>query len=283
MFVLSGITIMHPQTFKFSQLNQRSLAYLVLSTVTFFATPVYAANSDYENVVQANSESAWNDALEQEQADYADEEVVAPTTAAIPAPVSINPAYNTRLMETIRRGDLTQIKWLLAHGADPEYLDDPSGMTPIHLAVKSGWVQLAQALQEAGGNFMQVNAHGTTYLHIAAASNRLPMAKYLLSIGLDPNALTNKGWTPLHHAARFGSYEVAEYLINQGANPNLYNSDGFAAVGLAKNLNHAEAADLLQSVTQVAARAQPKTIQTRVVRNNSRERRTLLSRLGFNR
>lgn len=281
MFVLSGTTFMNPQINKFSKLNQRSLAYLVLSTTALFATTTQAANIDYERAVQANSESAWDYAPAQEPTEYADEVAEVARAPAAPAVVRINPAYNQRLMETIRRGDLAQVKWLLANGADPEYRNDPSGMTPMHLAAKSGWVQLAQLLHDAGGDFMQASPNGTTYLHIAAASNRLPMVKYLLSIGLDANARTHKGWTPLHHAARFGSYEVAEYLLNQGANPNVYNSDGFTAVGLAENLNHYEAANLLQSVTQVAARTQPRAVQTRVARNSNKGRRTLLSRLGF--
>lgn len=274
MLVLLGSVFMNPHVYPFLPLNQRSLVYLVLSTTALFSTATHAANMDYERAVQANSESTWDTATAQDQGDYATE------VESVAAPVRINPAYNQRLMETIRRGDLAQVKWLLANGADPEYRNDPSGMTPMHLAAKSGWVQLAQLLHDAGGDFTQASPNGTTYLHIAAASNRLPMVKYLISIGLDANAHTNKGWTPLHHAARFGSYEVAEYLLNQGANPNSYNSDGFTPLSLADNLNHYEAANLLQQVTQVAARAQPRAVQTRVARN-ANGRRTLLSRLGF--
>ncbi|MEN9432484.1 MAG: hypothetical protein RLZZ422_73 [Pseudomonadota bacterium] len=254
---------------------QRSLACLVLSTAGFWSTHTQAANSDYERVAQVNSEGSYADSTVSNAAvDYVEE--VAAETA--PAPVQINPQYGQRLMDTIRQGNLNQAKWLLANGADPEFKDDPSGMTPMHLAAKSGWVQLAQLLHEAGGDFTKTAPNGTTYLHIAAASNRLPMVKYLVSLGLDVNALTNKGWTPLHHAARFGAYEVSHYLIQQGSEANRYNSDGFTAQALAQHLNHYETVALLEGVTQVASRVAPKT----QIASNRSGRRTLRGFFGLN-
>lgn len=262
---------------------QRSLACLVLSSAGLFSTGTYAAVSDYDRARDANSDTTWGyssgNATNQDPygAEVVEEVQADADVPQEAAPVPINPAYGQRLMDSIRAGNLNQVKWLLANGADPEYANDPSRMTPMHLAAKSGWVQLAQLLHEAGGDFTRASPNGTTYLHIAAASNRLPMVKYLLNLGVDVNARTNKGWSPLHHAARFGSTEVVQYLLAQGAEANRYNSDGFTAHALAQSLNHYDSAAVLEGATQVASRAAPKPVQT--ARTG---RRTLRSFFGFN-
>lgn len=164
-----------------------------------------------------------------------------------------NAVLNERLMEATRRGNLGQIAGLMRAGADPDYVE-PSGASPALLAVKTGWVELAEVLHEGGAHFNTPNADGTTLLHIAAAAGHVRMAQYLASIGCSLNAKTVKSWTPLHHAARFGHGDMIDFLLEAGVSPNAWNSDGFTPLALAKNARQWEAVRRLTPYTQVSER-----------------------------
>lgn len=141
---------------------------------------------------------------------------------------------NDRLMEATRRGKLNEVRALLKQGADPNH-EETSGATPAYLAVKTGWVELAEILYAGGAKFTHRSANGTSFLHMAAAAGQVRMAEYLISLGCNPSGKTSKDWTPLHHAARFGKSEMVSFLLGKGLNPNVKNSDGFSPLALAKN------------------------------------------------
>lgn len=69
------------------------------------------------------------------------------------------------------------------------------------------------------------NIEGETALHLAARSGRLEIVKILLKNGADVHQTTSTGWTPLHYAACCGEFQTAKYLIKQGA--VIQNDNGF--------------------------------------------------------
>ena len=98
-------------------------------------------------------------------------------------------------MELLRasiRGDLDEVRALLAAGADPN----------------------------------TANWYGETSLHTAALYGYEAIVPLLLAAGADPNAANQYGSTPLHHAATIGYKTIVQLLLAAGANPTLRNKDG---------------------------------------------------------
>lgn len=130
-------------------------------------------------------------------------------------------------------GDVSAIRFLLAHGESLESLGDDLG---LHGAAFHGHWRLCQFLLERGADSNRPLAEtGETPLHAAVCKANRPaydlVLKVLLARGADPNAVTNphvdtgdfmrdartKGETPLHRAAAFGSEEAIRLLLDAGA------------------------------------------------------------------
>ena len=92
--------------------------------------------------------------------------------------------------------DVTAMKLLLAHGANPD-LPTMGGTTPLEAACGIGW-----------GYHYSINSPDFTWMD---------GVKYLLQLGADVNAVDARGYTPLHGAAYIGNDELIQYLIDHGA------------------------------------------------------------------
>lgn len=150
----------------------------------------------------------------------------------------------TPLLYAIDRGTKEITRRLLAAGADPNQASAGlpwnfpgpliPGTAPLHLAVWSNRVDLAELLGTAEVRVNAANALGYTALHFAAVRGQREMAAWLLAHGADPNAsatgsntvarppslppyLASFGWTPLHLAVRYGHPQLIELLVAKGA------------------------------------------------------------------
>ena len=90
------------------------------------------------------------------------------------------------------------------------------GSTALLFAARSGDVETARALVEAGADVDDVAAAGTSALVIAAHSGHGPLGIYLLEQGADPNA-ADAGYTALHAATLRSQTELAAALLEHGA------------------------------------------------------------------
>jgi ankyrin repeat protein len=117
-------------------------------------------------------------------------------------------------------GDIERVRALLAAGSDVNSaLGD--GMTALHLAARSGNLEMAALLIEARPNLEARTRIGDhTPLHVATASGRASVVAALLEAGADPNARTTTGTTPLHFAAASGSAEAVARVLARGAEAN---------------------------------------------------------------
>ncbi len=104
--------------------------------------------------------------------------------------------FGTALMRAAFSGDLTLVKLLLAHGADP------------HIVSKDNETSLMAA---CGTGFINGYSKGRS------AAERLEVVKLLVQLGEDVNAADNYGITPLMVAANLGELPIVEYLMDQGA------------------------------------------------------------------
>jgi ankyrin repeat protein len=130
-------------------------------------------------------------------------------------------------------GDVSAIRYLLAHGATLSALGEDLGLNG---ACFHGHWQLAQFLLEQGADANYTDlATGETPLHSALCTTERVahnhVMRVLLAHGADPNRTTKPdvetggfmrdvrtcGETPLHRAAAFGDAESIQMLLDAGA------------------------------------------------------------------
>ncbi len=104
--------------------------------------------------------------------------------------------WSTPLLRAALCGDLTVVKLLLAHGADPLIPTDDH-TTPLMVASGVGW------------------ADGM--LHEYSEDQTLEVIKLLLSLGADVNAANDHGITALHGAGYKGANKAVQLLVDRGA------------------------------------------------------------------
>jgi ankyrin repeat protein len=102
-------------------------------------------------------------------------------------------------------GDVTVMKLLLKHGADPQ-IPTYGGTTALMAAAGVNWV------------FDQTFDEGQPAL--------LEAVKLCVELGLDINAVNSMGLTALHGAANRGSDEIIRYLVQQGARIDVADAEG---------------------------------------------------------
>lgn len=106
---------------------------------------------------------------------------------------------------------------------------DENGWTALHWAAATNNAEVAKALIEFGGVFLEtrtlkkVEFNGMfiwaslTPLHIAAVAGSLLVARILVEAGANVNALDNLSGTPLDAAMFWGHLDVAQLLVGAGA------------------------------------------------------------------
>jgi ankyrin repeat protein len=102
-------------------------------------------------------------------------------------------------------GDLSVMKLLLKHGADP-MIPTYSGTTALMAAAGVNWV------------FDQTYDEGQPAL--------LEAVKLCVELGLDVNAINSMGLTAVHGAANRGSDEIIKYLASTGARLDVKDKEG---------------------------------------------------------
>ncbi len=151
----------------------------------------------------------------------------------------------TPFLRAAQSGDVTLMKLLLAHGANPK-IATAHNDTPLAVASGIGWVE------------------GITFEWSPQES--LEAVKMCLDLGIDPNVADDQGRTALHGAAHKGRTEVIQLLVDHGANLEAHDhgsrdtfagamkgmtwipldwSRGLVRVGVQSALPHPEAEKLL--------------------------------------
>jgi uncharacterized protein len=102
----------------------------------------------------------------------------------------------TPFLRAAQSGDVTVMKLLLEHGADPK-LATANGDTALMVAAGIGWVE------------------GVTFEWSEA--DNLEAVKMCLDLGIDPNIADGDGRTALHGAAHKGRNDVIRLLVEHGA------------------------------------------------------------------
>ncbi|HWF06887.1 MAG TPA: ankyrin repeat domain-containing protein [Bryobacteraceae bacterium] len=172
----------------------------------------------------------------------------------------------TAFVRAAQSGDVTLMKLLLAHGADPK-IATAHNVTALATASGIGWVE------------------GITFQWSEAEN--LEAVKLCLDLGIDANAVDSDGRTALHGAAHKGSVKAIQALVDHGArmdvrdfgsrdttNPNqkkygykwlpVEYADGVVRVGVQSSIAHPEAAALLRKLMKEKGIEVPPTATTSV-------------------
>jgi ankyrin repeat protein len=168
----------------------------------------------------------------------------------------------TPFLRAAQSGDVTLMKLLLAHGADPK-IATRNGDTPLMVAAGIGWVEGVTSEASEKENFEAV--------------------KMCLDLGLDVNAVDGDGRTALHGAAHKGRNAVVQLLVDHGAkldakdkgsrdtiNGELLGyswqaidyADGLVRVGVQSAVAHPETAALLRKLMTDRGLAVPASNRT---------------------
>jgi ankyrin repeat protein len=141
---------------------------------------------------------------------------------------------NRSLFEAIRKGDVEQVRQLIAEGADIDAKwgdtsttekEDIADDTPLYYAVDANNMDLVKLLVEAGAD---VNAGSWPPLFGAVDKNNTAIAEYLIDHGANINVYplggSLEGWGPLQETAVINnSIEMAKLLIAKGGDINSVN------------------------------------------------------------
>ena len=134
---------------------------------------------------------------------------VAPTAAEVQAYQGLHRAA--------WRGDLPQLKALIAGGADLEARDG-LGRTPLHVATHARQREAIATLAQAGAKLDPLENDRYDAVTIAAVADDVPTLALLLSLGASAGQTTSRyDGTALIAAAHLGHDEVVRRLIAAGA------------------------------------------------------------------
>jgi uncharacterized protein len=112
-------------------------------------------------------------------------------------------------------GDVTVMKLLLAHGANPR-IDTFQGTSPLMAAAGVNWV-VAQTWTEGPDQLLEA-------------------VKLCHELGMDVNQANSMGVTALHGAANRGSNDIIRYLVDQGADLTAQDHEHRSALDWAKGV-----------------------------------------------
>jgi ankyrin repeat protein len=123
------------------------------------------------------------------------------------------------------------------------------GFTALHLAAFFRHIDCARLLIQQGAD---VSAHShnpmsVAPLNSAAASGQREVVEMLLDHGAEVNACQSGGYTSLHSAAHNGDGPLVELLLSRGASTGLKTDEGKSAADMAREKDHEELAERLDS------------------------------------
>ncbi|XP_067094486.1 NF-kappa-B inhibitor epsilon [Osmerus mordax] len=110
------------------------------------------------------------------------------------------------------------------------------GLTPLHLAVQGGHVELARLLLDAGASINAMdNKSGQSPLMHAVENHNADMVHFLIENACDVNSQSYSGNTALHVACGRGQVDTVRLLMKNGADSSLKNYHNDTPVMVAKN------------------------------------------------
>jgi len=134
---------------------------------------------------------------------------------------------NQLLYQSTEKSSLDALKWLVAHGAKPQFVGTIRDLNLVQLAARSGDPDKLAYFLDQGFTVNDQTSDGLSLLHLAAKGN---MNKAMLTLlekrGLSINDKSKTGATPLHGA----SFAATVLLLDAGASIDAADNEGNTAL-----------------------------------------------------
>ena len=125
-----------------------------------------------------------------------------------------------RLIEAVKRGDVSLAAKLLASAAVDVDAAEPDGATALHWAAHRNDMETARLLLRAGASVDPINDYGVTPLIVACRAGNTALVEPLLAAGASPDTALPHGETAVMACARTGDAIAVSALLSHGADPN---------------------------------------------------------------
>lgn len=148
--------------------------------------------------------------------------------------------------------NLELVKFLIAHGADPNANLRNGRHTPLECAVLSS-TSIMKALVDAGA---QIQGHSA--LQMAACYGQIDHISYLLDCGASIDEVPDGVYrSALSEAALNGNVKAVKLLLEKGADLDVKDRNGKSALELALINNRVACADVLREASSLPAIVRP--------------------------
>ncbi|CAL4107548.1 unnamed protein product, partial [Meganyctiphanes norvegica] len=123
---------------------------------------------------------------------------------------------------------------------------DSSGCSPLHLCIKTGTIECANLLLDAGASPHLKANNGDSTLHLAAFDGKEEICKRLISIPkVRLNLENDDKATPLHLASMNGFIDICKLLIKRGARLTSLDKKSYTPLHMACLEGHVKVVKLL--------------------------------------
>jgi len=172
----------------------------------------------------------------------------------------------TVLHHAAEEGHIKQVKRLVELGANIDFAQSKSKMTPLHDAAIRSQTKMIDALIKLGANIDATNVNGYTPLHYSASASDTTAVRLLIKAKANIEYKNYEGYTALHAAANCwlhdnrGSATVAE-LIKAGADINATTKGDNTPLHIAAKSNVSDASAVIHQLKKAGADIEAKNDQ----------------------
>jgi ankyrin repeat protein len=157
---------------------------------------------------------------------------------------------NKSLFEAVTKGDIEQVKKLIAQGADVNVAEGENAWTPLLAAAKGAHSEVVKVLLANGANVNLAETYGYTALYYAIWNDDEEIVKALISGGADVNKGPADGegdYSPLCYAIWRGHASIVKDVLDAGADLNVKDESGYTPFYWAAFTSKKEVFDLILS------------------------------------
>ncbi len=149
----------------------------------------------------------------------------------------------------IRRYDLAEC--LLVYEADPDTVNEETGLTPLLYSVTQGTTLITSLLIRYGADINLSDFNGTTALMYASSLGDMDHCLMLTrNTKCQFDYVDRNGWSALHYCAFGGSPLVCALLLENGIDRDIKDNNNRLAFHVAKFRNHGEIEYMLERKTR---------------------------------
>lgn len=142
-------------------------------------------------------------------------------------PMETQAQINSRLLKSIRKGNILGVKCALYDGAEVSCRDAVGDTPLIEACSKDGKKEIVEMLLENNAEMDAKNNRGFTALMMAASWGKEEIAELLIEKNADLEARDNEGNTAFMIAVFYGWETVVKLLAEKSADVNAENNEGW--------------------------------------------------------